>query len=154
MYKEHNIHDILNLTVDDALSLFKDEKDISKRLSPLQRVGLGYIRLGQASSTLSGGEAQRVKLASLLFIFDEPTTGLHNNDIIKLYDTFKLLIDSGHSIILVEHNLELIKLTDYIIDLGPGGGTDGGKLMFQGTPEGLIKNKNSVTAKYLKEKLT
>ncbi|HIF15293.1 MAG TPA: excinuclease ABC subunit A, partial [Bacteroidetes bacterium] len=164
MYKEHNIHDILNLTVDDALSLFKDEKDISKRLSPLQRVGLGYIRLGQASSTLSGGEAQRVKLASFisivkdcdptLFIFDEPTTGLHNNDIIKLYDTFKLLIDSGHSIILVEHNLELIKLTDYIIDLGPGGGTDGGKLMFQGTPEGLIKNKNSVTAKYLKEKLT
>ena len=158
-YKGNNIYDILQLTVDDALILFAENQDIIKKLAPLQKVGLGYIRLGQASSTLSGGEAQRVKLASFLtninnsqpclFIFDEPTTGLHTHDISKLYDTFKLLINHGHSILLVEHNTQLIKLCDWIIDLGPDGGKLGGQLIFEG-PLREIKNcKQSITAKYL-----
>lgn len=162
-YKEHNIYDILQLSVDEALVVFKEEKDVYKRLEPLQKVGLGYIRLGQTSNSLSGGEAQRVKLASFLgninntdaclFIFDEPTTGLHTHDIIKLYNTFNLLIENGHSIILVEHNLEMLKLSDWIVDLGPDGGDKGGKIVYQGPPEEIKKAKTSFTSKYLIRKL-
>lgn len=162
-YKEKSIADVLAMTVDDALLFFKDAKEVSSKLSPLAEVGLGYIQLGQSSSTLSGGEAQRVKLASflskgksaekVLFIFDEPTTGLHFHDINKLLKAFNALIDKGHSIIIIEHNLEIIKCADWLIDLGPGGGNDGGELIFQGTPEGLVEEKSSLTGLYLKEKL-
>jgi len=160
-----SINDILNSTIDDAISFFTkyDETKIVKKLQPLQDVGLGYVTLGQSSSTLSGGEAQRIKLASFLvkgtrqnkslFIFDEPTTGLHFHDIKKLLDSFNALIKNGHSIIVIEHNIELIKCADYIIDLGKEGGKLGGDLIFQGTPEELIKNKKSYTAPYLAEKL-
>lgn len=166
-YKELNVDDILNLTVNAAIELFKQgksstEKKITKRLQPLQDVGLGYIKLGQASSTLSGGESQRVKLASFLakekhsptlFIFDEPTTGLHFHDIKKLLDSFNALISRGHSILIIEHNLDVIKSADWIIDLGPEGGDKGGHLVFAGTPEKLVKEKKSYTAEALKEKL-
>ncbi len=167
-YKGKNINDILNLTVDEAIGLFSSgssstEKKIAKRLLPLQEVGLGYVNLGQSSNTLSGGESQRVKLASFLaqerssptlFIFDEPTTGLHFHDIRKLLDSFNALISRGHSIIIVEHNLEVIKSADWVIDLGPEGGDKGGKLVFAGTPEDLVKQKNSYTGMALKKKLT
>ena len=166
-YKEHNIDDILNLTVNQAIELFSHgksstEKKISKRLQPLQDVGLGYIKLGQSSSTLSGGESQRVKLASFLalekdsptlFVFDEPTTGLHFHDIRKLLDSFNALISRGHSIIIIEHNLEIIKSADWVIDLGPDGGDQGGKLIFEGLPEDLVKEKKSYTGLALKGKL-
>ncbi|WP_319267612.1 excinuclease ABC subunit UvrA [uncultured Draconibacterium sp.] len=166
-YKDLNVDDILNLTVNSAIELFKQgksstEKKITKRLQPLQDVGLGYIKLGQASSTLSGGESQRVKLASFLakekdsptlFIFDEPTTGLHFHDIRKLLDSFNALISRGHSILIIEHNMDVIKSADWIIDLGPEGGDKGGNLVFAGTPEKLIEEKNSYTAVALKEKL-
>jgi excinuclease ABC subunit A len=160
-----SIDDILNLTIDDAVEFFSENlvSKIAKKLKPLQDVGLGYVQLGQSSSTLSGGEAQRIKLASFLvkgitkdktlFIFDEPTTGLHFHDIKKLLASFNALIDKGHSIIVIEHNIELIKCADYIIDLGLEGGKKGGNLIFQGTPEDLAKNKTSFTAKYLTEKL-
>jgi excinuclease ABC subunit A len=166
-YKEKNVDDILNLTVNQAIELFSTgksstEKKITKRLKPLQDVGLGYIKLGQSSSTLSGGESQRVKLASFLakekdsptlFIFDEPTTGLHFHDIRKLLDSFNALISRGHSIIIIEHNLEIIKSADWIIDLGPEGGDKGGTLVFAGTPEDLIVVENSFTGRALKGKL-
>ena len=160
-----NIDDILTMTIDDALAFFKDTKQtkISQKLQPLQDVGLGYVQLGQSSSTLSGGEAQRIKLASFLvkgttkekalFVFDEPTTGLHFHDIQKLLKSFDALIDKGHSIIVIEHNLDLIKCADYIIDLGPEGGENGGQILAVGTPEEILKEKKSITAKYLKEKL-
>ena len=160
-----SIDDILNATIDDAVAFFieYEQKKIVQKLKPLQDVGLGYVQLGQSSSTLSGGEAQRIKLASFLvkgntkdkalFIFDEPTTGLHFHDIKKLLDSFNALIERGHSIIVIEHNIELIKCADYIIDLGIEGGKKGGNLLFQGTPEELINNKESYTANYLKEKL-
>ena len=160
-----NIHDILTMTVDDSISFFTANKQtkIIQKLQPLQDVGLGYVQLGQSSSTLSGGEAQRIKLASFLvkgatkekalFVFDEPTTGLHFHDIKKLLASFDALIDKGHSILVIEHNLDLIKCADWIIDLGPEGGENGGQLLAEGTPEEIIKNKKSVTAKYLKEKL-
>ncbi|WP_431134854.1 excinuclease ABC subunit UvrA [Psychroserpens mesophilus] len=160
-----SIDDILNLTIDDAISFFTehDQSKIQAKLQPLQDVGLGYITLGQSSSTLSGGEAQRIKLASFLgkgsksdnalFIFDEPTTGLHFHDIKKLLKSFQALIEKGHSIIVVEHNIDLIKCADYIIDLGPEGGERGGKLIAQGTPEEIANNKNSITGSFLKEKL-
>ena len=160
-----NIDDILNMTIDDAIAFFEINKQpkIKSKLQPLQDVGLGYVTLGQSSSTLSGGEAQRIKLASFLgkgnkkektlFIFDEPTTGLHFHDIQKLLKSFNALIENGHSIIVVEHNLELIKCADYIIDLGPTGGELGGYIVAAGTPEDLIKIKTSETGKYLKEKL-
>src|SRR5690606_2609672 len=158
-YKGHNIDDVLNLTVNQALELFKlgkssTEKKIVKRLQPLQDVGLGYVKLGQSSSTLSGGESQRVKLASFLaqekdsptlFIFDEPTTGLHFHDIKKLLDSFNALISRGHSIIIIEHNLEIIKSADWVIDLGPEGGDKGGELVFAGTPEELTNQEKSFT---------
>ncbi|MDX1827980.1 MAG: excinuclease ABC subunit UvrA [Lutibacter sp.] len=164
-FQDKNISDILNATVDDAIDFFKEhaETKIVKKLQPLQDVGLGYITLGQSSSTLSGGEAQRLKLASFLvkgnrqskslFIFDEPTTGLHFHDINKLIKSFNALINNGHSIIVVEHNIELIKCADYIIDLGKEGGKKGGSLLFQGTPEKLANCKESYTAPYLAKKL-
>ena len=165
--KFHNIaiNDLLNSTIDDAITFFKkyNETKIAKKLQPLQDVGLGYVTLGQSSSTLSGGEAQRIKLASFLvkgtrqskslFIFDEPTTGLHFHDIKKLIDSFNALIKNGHSIIVIEHNIELIKCADYIIDLGKEGGKQGGELIFQGTPEELVNCSASYTAPYLAEKL-
>jgi excinuclease ABC subunit A len=164
-FEGKNIDDILTLTIDDALAFFTNTKQtkISQKLQPLQDVGLGYVQLGQSSSTLSGGEAQRIKLASFLvkgttkekalFVFDEPTTGLHFHDIKKLLTSFDALIDKGHSIIVIEHNLDLIKCADYIIDLGPEGGENGGQILAVGTPEEIIKIKKSVTGKYLKEKL-
>ena len=160
-FNKVSIDDVLNMTIDDALKFFETHKcsKIFKRLQPLQDVGLGYVTLGQSSSTLSGGEAQRIKLASFLgkggssesglFIFDEPTTGLHFHDIKKLLKSFNALIDHGHSIIVIEHNMELIKSADYIIDLGPEGGKNGGELLAIGTPEEVMKSKISLTAKYL-----
>lgn len=164
-FADKNIDDILNLTIDDAIAFFDKNGavKIKNKLQPLQDVGLGYVALGQSSSTLSGGEAQRIKLATFLgkgntkdktlFIFDEPTTGLHFHDIQKLLKSFYALIAKGHSIIVVEHNLELIKCADHIIDLGPEGGENGGKLVAFGTPEDVVKVKASVTAQYLKDKL-
>ena len=160
-----NIDDLLNMTIDQALTFFEIHQcqKIKKKLQPLQDVGLGYVTLGQSSSTLSGGEAQRIKLASFLgkgnqselglFIFDEPSTGLHFHDIKKLLKSLNALIDQGHSIIVIEHNLELIKSADYIIDLGPEGGHNGGGLMAFGTPEKVAKSTNSVSAKYLESAL-
>ena len=160
-----NINDILNLTVSEAIEFFTEhkQKSVVNKLKPLEDVGLGYIKLGQSSSTLSGGESQRVKLAYFIglekqeptmFIFDEPTTGLHINDIKKLLAAFDALIARGHSILVIEHNLEVAKCADYIIDLGPEGGDKGGKLVFQGTPENLVKSKESITGKYLKDLLS
>ncbi len=164
-FEGKNIDNILTMTVDEAIAFFTLHKQtkILQKLQPLQDVGLGYVQLGQSSSTLSGGEAQRIKLASFLvkgitkdkalFIFDEPTTGLHFHDIKKLLASFDALLEKGHSIIVIEHNLDLIKCADYIIDLGIDGGENGGQLLAFGTPEEIIKNKNSITGKYLKEKL-
>ena len=168
IYNEKNIADILDMTVDEAITFFDDGtnhgKKVVTKLKPLQDTGLGYVHLGQSSSTLSGGEAQRIKLASFLtqgsnqpptlFIFDEPTTGLHFHDIRKLLDAFNALILQGHSILIIEHNMEVVKCADWIIDLGPEGGDEGGNLVFEGTPEEMVKSKNSFTAKYLKEKLS
>ena len=164
--KFHNkdICDILNMTVSEAINFFNThkQKTIVNRLRPLEDVGLSYIKLGQNSSTLSGGENQRVKLAYFigqekqeptLFIFDEPTTGLHFHDIQRLLTAFYALIERGHTILVIEHNLDVIKCADYVIDLGPDGGDKGGELVFQGTPEALIGCKHSITAKFLKEKL-
>jgi excinuclease ABC subunit A len=160
-----NIDAILNLTIDEAIAFFKKHElnKIVQKLQPLQDVGLGYVQLGQSSSTLSGGEAQRIKLASFLvkgatkekalFVFDEPTTGLHFHDIKKLLASFEALIEKGHSIIVIEHNLDLIKCADWIIDLGPEGGEKGGQLMAFGTPEEIAKNPESITGQYLKAKL-
>ena len=164
-FEGKNIDNILTMTIDDALAFFTATKQtkIAQKLQPLQDVGLGYVQLGQSSSTLSGGEAQRIKLASFLvkgstkekalFVFDEPTTGLHFHDIKKLLTSFDALIDKGHSILVIEHNLDLIKCADWIIDLGPEGGENGGQLLAVGTPEEIVKNKASITGKYLKEKL-
>lgn len=164
-FEGKNIDDILKMTIDEALQFFTSHNQlkITQKLQPLQDVGLGYVQLGQSSSTLSGGEAQRIKLASFLvkgtikdkalFVFDEPTTGLHFHDIKKLLASFDALLDKGHSIIVIEHNLDLIKCADYILDIGPGGGENGGHLMAFGTPEEVIKNKKSITGVYLKEKL-
>jgi excinuclease ABC subunit A len=165
VYKEKNIHDILQLTVDEAISFFADDKTIRERLKPLQDVGLGYITLGQGSHTLSGGEAQRVKLAFYLskanphkdggtvFIFDEPTTGLHFHDIKKLMNSFNALIDKGNTILCIEHNMDVVKCADWVLDLGPDAGENGGELLFAGVPEDLVKEPKSYTGKYLKYKL-
>ncbi|HMR42965.1 MAG TPA: excinuclease ABC subunit A, partial [Saprospiraceae bacterium] len=162
-YKGKNIFEILNLTVEEALEFFADQKDIIQKIRPLNDVGLGYVTLGQSSSTLSGGEAQRVKLASfltkentasnILFIFDEPTTGLHFHDIQKLLDALTALVENGHTVLVVEHNMEVIKTADWVIDLGPEGGNEGGHLVYQGTPEGLAMVEKSYTGQFLKEKL-
>lgn len=162
-YKEKNIADILAMSVAEALEFFWEEEDIVMRLQPLADVGLGYVKLGQSSSTLSGGEAQRVKLASflgkgnsskpVLFIFDEPTTGLHFHDISKLLRSFEMLIENNHTVIIIEHNMEVIKCADHIIDLGPEGGLEGGYLIYQGPPEGLTAVKESQTGRFLKKHL-
>ena len=163
-FHEKNINDILNMTVSEAITFFSEHKQkaIVSRLKPLQSVGLGYIKLGQSSSTLSGGENQRVKLAYFigqekqeptLFIFDEPTTGLHFHDIKRLLDAFNALIERGHTILVIEHNMDVIKCADYVIDLGPDGGNKGGNLVCAGTPEEIIKSKDSYTGKFLAEKI-
>jgi excinuclease ABC subunit A len=169
-YNGKGISDILDLTIDQAIAFFGEnakgnniESRIAAKLQPLADTGLGYLRMGQSSDTLSGGEAQRIKLASFLvkgtsekptlFVFDEPTTGLHFHDINKLLASFNALIAKGHSIIVIEHNMDVIKCADWVIDLGPEGGNEGGYVLFEGTPEDLSKQKNSYTAKFLKEKL-
>ena len=164
-FEGKTIDNILNMTIDNAINFFETtgQTKIKNKLQPLQDVGLGYVTLGQSSSTLSGGEAQRIKLATFLgkgsksdnalFIFDEPTTGLHFHDIQKLLKSFQALIEKGHSIVVIEHNIDLIKCADYIIDLGPEGGKDGGNLIASGTPEEIIKNSKSITGKYLSDKL-
>lgn len=162
-YKGKSIYEVLNLSVEEALEFFKGQKDITDRIQPLLDVGLGYVHLGQSSSTLSGGEAQRVKLASFLirenssghifFIFDEPTTGLHFHDIQKLLTAINALVEKGHSVLVVEHNMEVIKSADWVIDLGPEGGKEGGNLVFEGTPEDLVRVEGSYTGFYLREKL-
>ena len=156
-----NIYDILEMTVSEAIEFFSKNKQkvVADRLKPLEDVGLGYIKLGQSSSTLSGGENQRVKLAYFigreqqeptLFIFDEPTTGLHFHDIQKLLKSFNALIDRGHTIVVIEHNMEIIKCADHVIDLGPDGGDKGGNLVIAGTPEEVAACEKSITGKYLK----
>ncbi len=162
-YKGKSIYDVLDLSVEEALDFFADVKEIVNKIQPLYNVGLGYVKLGQSSSTLSGGEAQRVKLASfltkerntenILFIFDEPTTGLHFHDILKLLDALNALVEKGHTVLVVEHNMEVAKCADWIIDLGPEGGRHGGELVFEGRPEDLAKVKASKTAAFLAEKL-
>jgi excinuclease ABC subunit A len=164
-FEGKSIDDILGLTVDDAIAFFEEhaQAKLVKKLLPLQKVGLGYVSLGQSSATLSGGEAQRIKLASfigkgdhrdkILFIFDEPTTGLHFHDIKKLLTSFEALLEKGHSLIVVEHNIDLIKCADHVIDLGPEGGNKGGTLLGEGTPVALSKIKGSFTGAYLKKKL-
>ena len=163
-YNEKNISEVLNLTIDEALVFFKEVPTVLKKLMPLAEVGLGYVTLGQSSSSLSGGEAQRVKLASflgkgktsnqnILFIFDEPTTGLHFHDISKLLTAMNALIDQGNTVLVIEHNVEIIKSADWIIDLGPDGGDQGGSVSFAGLPEDLAKEKSNHTARFLKEKL-
>lgn len=167
-FKSKSIYDVLEMTINQAIDFFSSEqnnnaKKIVEKLLPLQSVGLGYLKLGQSSSTLSGGEAQRLKLASFLvkgsnaettlFILDEPTTGLHVHDISRLNYAFELLTEKGHSIVIIEHNQEVIKCADWVIDLGPEGGNEGGKIVFEGTPEDLIKKSKSHTAKHLKEKM-
>src|SRR5690606_36653891 len=153
------IFDILEMSVDEAIEFFKEEKNLCKAIHPLSNVGLGYVKMGQSSDTLSGGEAQRVKLAyflgkgksnnKLLFIFDEPTTGLHFHDIKKLLASFNALIEQGHSIIVIEHNTDVIKSADWVIDLGPEAGDEGGNLVYAGPSANLKKNKKSITAKYI-----
>jgi len=168
-YRDKSVADILALTVDDAIVFFKEDTTnktalrIAEKLQPLQDVGLGYVPLGQSNSTLSGGEAQRIKLATflsagasaapILFVFDEPTTGLHYHDVAKLLNSFSALIRNGHSIIVVEHNLEVIRCSDWIIDMGPEGGDGGGNVVFEGTPEALAKSTKGYTGKFLKEQL-
>ncbi|MGI6340096.1 MAG: excinuclease ABC subunit UvrA [Bacteroidales bacterium] len=167
-YHGKNIHDVLEMTIDEAIEFFgshhgRTEKRIISKLKPLSDVGLGYIKMGQSSSTLSGGESQRVKLAyflsresesgHILFIFDEPTTGLHFHDINKLLKSINALVDHGHSVIMIEHNMEVIKSADWVIDLGPEGGEEGGNIVFEGTPEALAKCRNSYTGRYLAAKL-
>jgi excinuclease ABC subunit A len=161
-YKDKNVFEVLDMTIDEALEFFQSEPKISARIRPLAAVGLGYVHLGQSSNTLSGGEAQRIKLASFLvkgnnssktlFIFDEPTTGLHFHDIKKLLKSFDALIEQGNTIIVIEHNMDVIKCADWVIDIGPGGGNNGGTVVFEGLPEDLIKEKNSFTGSFLKER--
>ena len=171
-YHGKNIDDVLNMTISEAIEFFESHQDEDKknklpaiivnRLKTLEDVGLGYIKLGQNSSSLSGGENQRVKLAYFIgqerqeptmFIFDEPTTGLHFHDIHRLLHSFNALIERGHSIVIIEHNMEIIKCADYIIDLGPEGGDRGGSLVCAGTPEEVVKCEESITGRYLKDKL-
>jgi excinuclease ABC subunit A len=162
-YQDKNVAEVLEMTIDEALAFFQNEQKIINKLQPLVDVGLGYVHLGQSSNTLSGGEAQRIKLASFLikgnnshktlFIFDEPTTGLHFHDIKKLMKSFDALIEQGNTIIVIEHNMDVIKCADWVIDIGPGGGDEGGDLVFEGTPEDLAKYKKSYTGQYLKVRL-
>ena len=158
-YKGKSIYDVLEMSVDEAIEFFAEEKNLVKAIQTLQDVGLGYVKLGQSSNTLSGGEAQRVKLASflgkgkgaghILFIFDEPTTGLHFHDIKKLLASFNKLIEQGHSLLVIEHNTDVIKCADWLIDLGPEAGDAGGSLVYSGIPKGIKNVKESYTGKYL-----
>jgi len=163
LYNDKSIYEVLQLSIEEAIPFFEGNREIVNKIQPLYDVGLGYVKLGQSSNTLSGGEAQRVKLASYLgkssasekifFIFDEPTTGLHFHDILKLMAAFNALIEIGHTVLVVEHNLEVMKCADYLIDLGPTGGKNGGYLLYQGAPKGILKEKKSFTGQYLKDKL-
>jgi excinuclease ABC subunit A len=168
LYREKSIADLLSFTLEEAFDFFNSDKDklsqrIAEKIQPLIAVGLGYLTVGQSSSTMSGGEAQRIKLASFLskgnqqtptlFIFDEPTTGLHFYDIEKLLLAFNALLDKGHSLVVIEHNMEVIKCADHLIDLGPEGGENGGHLLFNGHPQDFIRLKDNLTARYLSEKL-
>jgi excinuclease ABC subunit A len=163
-YQDKNVSDILGMTIEEALEFFRKELKILNKIKPLADVGLGYVQLGQSSNTLSGGEAQRIKLASFLvkgnnsnktlFIFDEPTTGLHFDDIKKLLKSFDALLDQGNTIIVIEHNMDVIKCADWVIDIGPEGGDNGGKIIFEGVPEDLIKEKDSYTGEFLKERFS
>jgi excinuclease ABC subunit A len=161
-YKGKSIADVLDMTVDDAVEFFQAVPWMYRKIKVLQDVGLGYITLGQSAVTLSGGEAQRVKLATELgkkdtgktfYILDEPTTGLHFQDIQHLLDVLNKLVDRGNTVLVIEHNMDVIKSADHIIDLGPEGGTGGGQILFEGTPEAMAKIKNSHTAKFLKIEL-
>ena len=160
--REKNIDDVLNMTVEEALEFFENIPRIKNKIQTLKDVGLGYIRLGQPSTQLSGGEAQRIKLAfelskrstgKTLYILDEPTTGLHVDDVNRLVEILQRLVDAGNTVIVIEHNLDMIKCADYIIDLGPEGGDKGGTLVAQGTPEKIVENDNSYTGRYLKKLL-
>ena len=161
-YKGKSIADVLDMTVDEALEFFDKIPKIKQKIKTLSEVGLGYIKLGQSATTLSGGEAQRIKLATelskkstgkTLYILDEPTTGLHIADVDRLISILQKLVDSGNSVVVIEHNLDLIKTADYIIDLGPEGGDKGGEIIAVGTPEQIVKNEKSWTGRFLKEKL-
>ena len=161
-YKGKSISDVLDMTINEAVEFFESYPKIYRKLKTLQEVGLGYITLGQQSTTLSGGEAQRIKLATelarpetgnTLYILDEPTTGLHFEDIRVLLDVLQRLVDRGNSVLVIEHNMDVIKVADWIIDMGPDGGRRGGQIMFEGTPEDLAQQSNNDTAKYLKEEL-
>ena len=161
-YKGKSIADVLDMTINRAVEFFENVPTILNKIKVLQEVGLGYIKLGQPSTTLSGGESQRVKLATelskrdtgnTLYILDEPTTGLHFEDIRVLMNVLQRLVDKGNTVIVIEHNLDVIKMADHIIDMGPEGGRGGGRLLQAGTPEEIVKNKESHTAKYLKEYL-
>jgi excinuclease ABC subunit A len=158
-YRGKNIDEVLKMSVEEALDFFSDRADILKKLSPLDEVGLGYLRLGQPTTTLSGGELQRIKLAyhlvherekRILYLFDEPTIGLHPEDVAVLLRSFQRLVDQGHTVLVIEHNLDVVKCADHIIDLGPEGGDGGGKIVAQGTPEEVAKSKRSITARYLR----
>ncbi len=159
-YKGKNVHDILEMTVEEALAFFEDIPAVSDRLETLGQVGLGYLKVGQSATTLSGGEAQRVKISSELYrahlqktiyLLDEPTVGLHYEDVKKLIEILQHLVEKGNTVVVIEHNLDLIKSSDYILDVGPDGGSRGGKLVAKGTPEDVAKNENSYTGQYLKK---
>ena len=161
-YRGRTIDDVLHLTIDDALEFFADRPDIVKKIKPLQDVGLGYVRLGQPTTTLSGGELQRIKLAfhlvherdrNILYLFDEPTIGLHQDDVSTLLRSFQRLVEEGHSVVVIEHNLDVIKCADYVIDLGPEGGERGGAIVAEGTPEEVARSRTSITARYLRKEL-
>ncbi|HUH34079.1 MAG TPA: hypothetical protein VLZ28_08995, partial [Daejeonella sp.] len=162
-YRDKNVSEVLEMTIDEALEFFQSEPKIISKLQPLVDVGLGYVHLGQSSNTLSGGEAQRIKLASFLikgnnsnktlFIFDEPTTGLHFHDIKKLLKSFNALIEQGNTIIVIEHNMDVIKSADWVIDIGPEGGDKGGAIVFEGTPEKLVEESDSYTGKFLSQRI-
>jgi len=162
-YKGKNIADVLDMTVSEALRFFENIPHIRRRLGVLEEIGLGYIQLGQPATTLSGGEAQRIRLSRelgrktagrTLYIFDEPTTGLHFVDIQRLLDVLNMLVDQGNTVVVIEHNLDIIKSADYLIDLGPEGGEQGGRLVAEGTPEEVADNAASYTGRFLKEKLS
>jgi excinuclease ABC subunit A len=161
-YKDKNIDDILQMSIEEASDFFAENPKIQNKISPLMDVGLGYVKLGQPTTTLSGGELQRIKLAynlvlkkkdKILYLFDEPTIGLHQDDVLVLLKTFQTLVDEGHTVVVIEHNLDMIKCADYIIDLGPEGGEQGGQIVVQGTPEKVALSKTSHTARYLKSYL-
>ena len=160
LYKGKNIYDVLSMTVEEALQFFNEIPAIYDRLKTLSDVGLGYVTLGQSATTLSGGEAQRVKISSELYrrhtektiyLLDEPTIGLHYDDVRKLIDILQTLVDKGNTLVVIEHNLDLIKCADYIIDMGPEGGVGGGKIVAKGTPEEVARTKGSFTGEYLKK---